>query len=160
MSRLLEITAANFQHFLDGILEIEKLSFPSPWSLNAFKDEIRNPISHLWALAGDDALTGYLCFWMFDSEIQLINIAVHPLKRRKGYGHHLLTKLIGTGISKGIEYIWLEVRVSNTPARRLYQKLGFKEIGRRPRYYTDTNEDAIVMSLGLSKEQFGHFASD
>lgn len=146
---LVEITEENCQRFLDGILEIESVSFPSPWNLNTFKSELRNPVSHLWALTGRDGLAGYLCFWMFRNEIQLINFAVHPLRRRKGCGRFLLDWLIQTGISKGMGSIWLEVRVSNAAARGLYQKLGFREVGRRPRYYSDTKEDAIVMSLGL-----------
>jgi len=149
---LVKITAENCQRFLDGILEIERVSFPSPWNLNTFKSELGNPVSHLWALTGDDGLAGYLCFWIFRNEIQLINIAVHPLKRRKGFGRFFIDWLIETGISGGMGSIWLEVRVSNAPAKGLYQKLGFREVGRKPRYYTDTKEDAIVMSLGLPKK--------
>ena len=160
MIRLIEITAENYQNYLDQIIEIENVSFPSPWSINAFKAEIKNPNCHLWGLTKGKVLLGYICFWMFDSEIQVINIAVHPQNRRQSLGYHILTKTIETSISKGIKHIWLEVRPSNLPAKRLYEKLGFKKVGRRARYYTDTNEDAIVMSLALSQKETWRMVSN
>jgi ribosomal-protein-alanine N-acetyltransferase len=153
MLSLVDITAETYKHYLDQIIEIENVSFPSPWSMKAFKAEIQNPSACLWALIEDEVLSGYICFWMFDSEIQLINIAIHPEKRQQGFGEYLLTKMIEDCISKAKHYIWLEVRPSNAAAKRLYQKMGFVEVGRRKRYYTDTNEDAIVMSLALSQRR-------
>jgi len=148
------MTPENIESFLDSILEIERGSFISPWSRNGFLQEVRNPISHLWAIIDEDgAAGGYICFWMFEREIQLLNIAVHPEKRGRGLGNRLLREMIRVGIERGMEQIWLEVRTSNTKARRLYEKLGFLAAGRRPRYYQDTNEDAIVMSLNLLNEQ-------
>ena len=84
-----------------------------------------------------------------------MNIAVTPSHRRNGLGSYLLIQMINTGISHGMRRAWLEVRPSNRAARRLYEKAGFKEIDRRPRYYNDTNEDAIVMSLSLSQDSVG-----
>ena len=153
MIRLIEITTENYQDYLDQILQIENVSFTSPWSINAFKAEIKNPSCHLWGLTTGKVLLGYICFWMFDSEIQVINVAVHPKNRRQSLGYYILTKTIEASLSKGIRHIWLEVRPSNLPARKLYEKLGFKKVGRRPRYYTDTNEDAIVMSLALTEKE-------
>jgi len=153
MIHLIDITKENYQNYLDEILEIENVSFPSPWSINAFKAELKNPNCHLWGLTEGKVLLGYICFWMFDSEIQVINIAVHPQNRRQSLGYYILTKTIEASLSKGIRHIWLEVRPSNLPAKRLYEKLGFIEVGRRPRYYTDTNEDAIVMSLTLTEKE-------
>ncbi len=149
MTSLVTITKENFHPFLQKILEIEELSFPSPWSVNALKSEIENPISHLWALIMGKVISGYICFWTFDSEIKLMSVAVHPHDRGKGLGHHLLKEMIETGISKGMRQIWLEVRPSNLVAKGLYERLGFEEAYRRPRYYPDTHEDAIVMSLNL-----------
>jgi ribosomal-protein-alanine N-acetyltransferase len=152
MTSLVAITRENYQFFLHQILEIEKLSFLSPWTLHTLKSEIESPISHLWALKVEKVLSGYICFWMFDNEFQLINLAVHPHDRGKGLGHYLLKKMIERAVSKGMQYIWLEVRPSNLVAKRLYQRLGFEEVYRRPRYYPDTHEDAIVMSLNLLKK--------
>jgi ribosomal-protein-alanine N-acetyltransferase len=151
MLSLVEITTETYKPYLEQILEIENVSFPSPWSRKAFKAEIQNPSACLWALIEDEVLAGYICFWKFDSESQLINIAIHPEKRQRGLGEYLLTKMIEDCISKAEHYIWLEVRPSNAAAQRLYRKMGFEEVGRRKRYYTDTNEDAIVMSLPLSQ---------
>ena len=156
MRRLIEITKKTSRRYLGQILEIENLSFGSPWSLNAFKTELKNPVAHLWALILDEALSGYLCFWMFANEIQLINVAVHPQQRGRGIGEFLVTKMIENSVSKGMQNIWLEVRPSNSVARGLYEKLGFMEINRRPRYYPDTNEDAIVMSLSLTERKALH----
>jgi ribosomal-protein-alanine N-acetyltransferase len=151
MTSVIHVTRINYESYLEAILEIENASFPSPWSRNAFVQEFGNPVSHLWASVEDDVLVGYICFWMFDSEIQLINVAVQPEKREKGFGQDLLRKMIETGVAKGMHYVWLEVRTSNLPARRLYEKLGFAVVGRRSGYYRDTKEDAMVMSLPLSE---------
>ena len=160
MTSLVPITKENFPAFSRKILEIEELSFPSPWSLNALRSEIENPVSHLWALEMGRFLSGYICFWMFGGEIQLINLAVHPHDRGKGLGHYLLTRMIETGLSKGIGHIWLEVRPSNVAARNLYERLGFEEAYRRPGYYPDTREDAIVMSLNLLEKDTYHLISN
>jgi ribosomal-protein-alanine N-acetyltransferase len=146
MTSLVSVTAENERFYLPQIHEIEKLSFPSPWSLNALKSEIENPISHLWVYEREKALSGYICFWMYDEEVQLLSLAVHPRDRRKRLGHYLLKKMIEMAVSRGVQHIWLEVRPSNLAGKRLYQKLGFEEIYRRPRYYSNT-EDAIVMAL-------------
>jgi [ribosomal protein S18]-alanine N-acetyltransferase len=154
VTSVLTITRENVHSYLDSILEIEKASFISPWSAGAFVQEAGNPISHLWAALGDDRkMEGYICFWLFDREIQLIDIAVRPERRRRGVGEHLLREMIRIGTSRGMEHVWLEVRTSNLGARRLYEKLGFVAVGRRPRYYRDTDEDAIVMSLNLPSDE-------
>jgi ribosomal-protein-alanine N-acetyltransferase len=129
------------------ILEIERLSFPSPWNAGAFEAELNKPVSNLWVIISNKCLWGYICFWMLIDEIQLVNIAVHPFKRGQGYGQALLNKMLELGNVHGIEYVWLEVRPSNRAAKNLYSKLGFCEIGSRPRYYMDTHEDAIIMAL-------------
>lgn len=147
MTSLVAVTRENDRLYLPQIHEIEMLSFPSPWSLNAFISEIENPISYLWALEGEGALSGYICFWMFDKEVQLLSLAIHPYFRGKGLGYTLLERMIKTAVSKGIQHIWLEVRPSNLVGKRLYHKFGFEEVYRRPRYYPDTHEDAIVMVL-------------
>jgi len=160
MISLVEITKENFYRFQADILEIERASFPSPWSLNAFRDEINRPVSHLWALISDEEFAGYICFWVVEDEIRLMNLATHPEKRRKGLGCYLLTRMIKEGISKGVRRVWLEVRPSNAMARTLYLKMGFKEAGRRPLYYRDTNEDAIIMALSLLRSEANRLEAD
>jgi len=149
MISIVDIDARNISRFQMDILEIEKSSFPSPWSANGFREEINRPVSHLWGLITGESFAGYICFWMFAGEIHLMNIAIHPEKRGKGLGLYLLIKMVEKGKFEGIDTVWLEVRPSNIMARMLYEKMGFKETGRRLRYYTDTCEDAIVMTLSL-----------
>jgi len=149
MTALLRITRENIECHVDRIHEIETLSFASPWSMNAFREEVKNPVSHLWAMFFDDGLLGYICFWLVDREMQLANIAVHPGFRNRGMGNALLMKMIETGLSVRAESIWLEVRESNRTARTLYEKLGFEPVGKRRNYYSDNDEDAVVMSLAL-----------
>ena len=149
MTAWLRMTTENLDRHLDRILEIETLSFTSPWSREAFRGEVKNPASHLWVLFLGDEVQGYICYWLVDGEMQLATIAVHPRIRSRGTGSALLERMIEAGLSEGAESIWLEVRESNKTARSLYEKAGFEPAGRRRKYYSDTEEDAIVMSLML-----------
>jgi len=160
MISLVNITAENIHRFLDDILEIERSSFPSPWSSKAFHQETIRRVSHFWAIMTEGVFLGYICFWMFSGEIHLMNIAIHPKKRGNGFGSYLLAKMIEAGRSEGAETAWLEVRPSNIMARFLYKKVGFKETGRWPRYYDDTNEDAIVMSMSLFPNEEKQFQTE
>ncbi len=149
MISLITVTESIFRRYLNQIMDIEQVSFPSPWSSHAFLEEVRNSISQFWLAREGDEVKGYICFWMYGDEIHLMNVAVHPLSRRAGIGSYLVRQMLDFALSRHIEKIWLEVRPSNLIALRLYEKLGFKEAGRRRKYYTDTNEDAIVMALSL-----------
>jgi ribosomal-protein-alanine N-acetyltransferase len=153
MTSILEINAENGTAFLERILEIENLSFPSPWSIQHFKQEMKNRFSRIWGSFIHDMLWGYACFWMTGREMQLLNIAVHPQKRGEGLAQQLLKEMISLGHAEGLHEIWLEVRPSNRAAQGLYKKMGFQEVGRRPQYYRDTHEDAILMTLSLFKKE-------
>ena len=153
MISLIEITKENFCRFQGDILEIEKISFPSPWSANAFREELENPSSRFWGLKRGGSLIGYICFWMVAGEIHRLNVAVKPEERRKGYGRYLVSRMNKEGSDHQIKIAWLEVRSSNFIARILYQKMGFKEVGRRPQFYKDRNEDAIVMSISINENK-------
>ena len=150
MSYSLKKSWTDFRSFADQILEIENYSFPVPWSAKAFEEEINNSISNFWAIISDQKLLAYICFWMFDREIHILNFAVHPQKRNLGLGKLLLENVVKAGNADGVENILLEVRPSNTPALSIYKKFGFVEAGRRKAYYSDSREDAIVMVLGLT----------
>jgi ribosomal-protein-alanine N-acetyltransferase len=155
MISLQEVTPENFHRFKDPILEVEKSSFLSPWTIRTFEAETKRPVSQLWALLAGGKIGGYICFWIFANEAHLMNIAVHPQRRKRGFGGCLLKKLIEVSLSEGATKAWLEVRPSNVGARAFYIKAGFTEISRRPRYYRETNEDAIIMSLSLAPEDTG-----
>ena len=153
MSRFVRITAQNLLAYLADILKIERVSFPSPWGREVFEHEMRNPLSRFWGILSDEGLVAYICFWVAAGEIHLMNIAVDPKMRKKGLGRHLMDKLFETGADEDVHKIWLEVRPSNEAARALYSKMGFTEVGRRQRYYTDTGEDAIVMAFNLEPSE-------
>ena len=153
MTALVRMTGHGLWTHQERILEIETLSSPSPWSLSAFEAETKNPFSRFWGLTGHGILHGYICFWLCDRAYELMNIAVHPEARKKGLGKQLLRRMFQQGISEGVKTIWLEVRPSNLVARSLYRRGGFKEIARRPRYYRDSNEDAIIMTCELAPEK-------
>lgn len=149
MISIIEINRKNFKRFQKNILEIEKKSFISPWSLPQFLHELTNPSSYMWGLIDEERVIGYICFWIVRDEIHIMNIAIHPDMRGKGMARLLLDKLIKLAINKNISSIWLEVRPSNRIAINLYERLGFKKVGIRKGYYSDTHEDAIIMALDL-----------
>lgn len=159
MNHLLKIARENFPVYADQILEIENLSFSSPWSMDDFKIEMEKPITHLWALISDEKLYGYICFWLFNREIHITNLAVHPAKRGHRLGQFLLAKIIERYVREGLKQMRLEVRSSNLAAKRLYSRMGFREIGISPLYYKDTNEDAVIMGLELSLQYENRRAS-
>jgi ribosomal-protein-alanine N-acetyltransferase len=153
MSCLATVTRENFPRFQNDLLAIENSSFASPWDAGSFSSEIDRDISHFWVHTIDDVLAGYICFWIFAGEVHLLNIAVRMDCRRKGVARELLSKMFDVGKREGAETAWLEVRPSNLAAKSLYKKSGFREVGRRPRYYADTSEDAIIMSMELKENR-------
>ena len=136
---------------LDQVCAIERVSFPQPWSFRLFLAELHNkqamPLAAVTQPLGKVA--GYLIVWLAADEAQVQNIAVHPGLRRLGVGRALLRNGLALAWEKGSRLATLEVRPSNTGARRLYASLGFREQGIRPNYYRDQGEDAILMGMNL-----------
>lgn len=131
---------------LDQVVEIEKVSFPSPWSRQAFACELlQNNFAFYIVALTEGKVVGYGGMWLILDEAHITNVAVHPDYRKKNIGRALLLGMISHAVLTGITGMTLEVRPSNAAARHLYATLGFKERGVRKRYYTDTNEDAIIM---------------
>jgi len=137
------------QH-LDQVLAIELKSFPIPWSQRAFMFEVmENDFAfYLVALQGEKVV-GYGGMWIVLDEAHITNVAVHPELRGRGVGRALMMELLSRAVVLGAPGITLEVRVSNQVARNLYKSLGFVEKGMRRKYYSDNNEDAIIMWLYL-----------
>ena len=146
---------------IPAVLQIEQISFPTPWSQQAFTYEITsNHFAHyLVALRGDE-VAGYAGMWMVLDEAHITNVAVHPGHRGKKLGQVLMAEMMRRAVLRGAVRMTLEVRPSNTVARELYKKLGFKEKGLRKRYYTDTNEDAIIMWVDLSGQDSASASGD
>ncbi|MFC1841393.1 ribosomal protein S18-alanine N-acetyltransferase [Thermodesulfobacteriota bacterium] len=152
MDYILKKRWPDFWNYAEQIIDIENYSFPTPWSAKAFVAETEKQISNFWALVDEDNIIGYVCFWMLEPEIHIINFAVKFEKRNKGIGKLLLKHVIDIGTGKKIEKVWLEVRPSNLPAISIYKKFGFYETGRRIGYYSGTGEDAIIMKLDIRRE--------
>lgn len=136
---------------LDYILEIERLSFPSPWTKTLFLGELENPGALLRIVKIEDRIIGYLALVIVLDEVHLTSIAIHPEFRRQGIGRILLTRTLEHAFRAGGRYIFLEVREKNIPALSFYRDLGLVPAGVRRRYYQDTGENALLLhgEIGL-----------
>jgi ribosomal-protein-alanine N-acetyltransferase len=134
-----------------AIWDIEKLSFPAPWSRWAILAELSNPVSTMLVAGPAPPLPweiwGYIIYWLVVQEMHILNLAVHPRRCRRGIARRLLTQALVNARASGAAEAWLEVRPSNQAALDLYQSFGFAEVGVRPKYYTDTNEDALILGF-------------
>lgn len=143
------------------VAAIERRVFTMPWSSNAYGYELRaNPLSHYFvararsierridAQGMDPSIVGYGGFWMMHDEAHICTLAVHPEWRRQGVGELLLSTMIDTAASLNASVVTLEVRVSNVAAQKLYAKYGFETAGLRKGYYSDNQEDALIMTTG------------
>ena len=132
------------------IAALEKRCFSDPWSEASVHSELSNPLS-FWLVAQEDGkLIGYVGSQSVAPEADVMNLAVAPEWRNKGIGRALMTALIAQLHSRGITALFLEVRVGNTPAQNLYRSLGFVEAGRRPKYYVNPTEDALILRKELT----------
>lgn len=134
-----------------SIWEIERLSFTCPWSFWCFLAELGNSHSTI-LVAGPPSpqiweIRGYLIYWLVAEEMHIMNLAVHPQCRHQGIARALLTEGLSRARAQGAAVAWLEVRPSNEAAQGLYESFGFKKVGRRPRYYADNQEDALLMAF-------------
>ena len=127
------------------IAHLETLCFHDPWSEKSIASELENALS-LWLVAveGDDVI-GYVGSQTVLGWSDMMNVAVHPDHRRKGVGEALVVALEEALKAQESTCLTLEVRASNDPARTLYEKLGFVEVGRRKNYYRNPKEDALIM---------------
>jgi len=131
---------------VDRVFEIEGQSFKTPWSKAAFHNEMmENTLAEYIVLLDDDFIIGYGGMWLIVDEIHITNIAIAIEYRGKGYSKVLIRALIEFGLERPFNHMTLEVRESNYIAIALYEQFGFVSVGKRPKYYTDTNEDALVM---------------
>ena len=145
-------TAPMVEDDLDPILAIERASYPTPWSRASFLYELhQNPCARNYVLRRAGCVAAFICVWIVDGHLQINNVAVDPLHRRMGYGTALLSRVLALARSEGCRTAALEVRPSNRPAREMYSRFGFMEVGRRRGYYQDTQEDAILMNLDLER---------
>lgn len=131
---------------IDRVYEIETQSFKTPWTKDAFyKEIVENTLAEYLVLTLNDEVIGYGGMWLIMDEIHITNIALAPENRGKGYSSVLVAALIKFGKERRFNHMTLEVRVSNHVAISLYEKFGFVGVGKRPKYYVDSGEDALVM---------------
>lgn len=133
------------------VIAIEEEVYPFPWTLGIFQDCLRVGYC-CWVMVLDKEVVGYGVMSVVIDESHILNLCVHPHRQSKGLGRRLLLRLLKIARQHGAETAFLEVRVGNQVALRLYESLGFVEIGRRRNYYPAQEggrEDALVMSLEL-----------
>ena len=137
---------------IQRVYEIEVASFKTPWSMDAFRSEIvENTLATYIVLELDDVIIGYGGMWQIMDEVHITNVAIDVPYRGKGFSKDLMHAMIEYAVTSGFKHMTLEVRVSNQTAISLYEKLGFYSVGKRPKYYIDTGEDALVMWKSLSE---------
>ena len=132
-------------HHVMQVAALEKQCFSEPWSENSVASELNNPLS-LWLVAVDDGdLAGYVGSQTVMDETDMMNIAVDVRYRRQGVAQALVEALAEQLKKAGSRCLTLEVRISNQPAIALYEKLGFAQVGKRPNYYRNPKEDALIL---------------
>lgn len=148
---------------IDAVLAIDRHSFPTPARANLYRYELsQNDIAHYQVLTvhqGDQPrpVVGYAGFWMIGGELHVSTIAVDPAWRGRGLGELLLLNMLFMANDLAAHLATLEVRQSNGVAQALYAKYQFEVVGRRPRYYRDTGEDAILMTVSPLDAEYYHF---
>lgn len=143
---------------VEQVCSIDRQSFALPWPDNAYSHELKeNPAARLWVaediqISGDSKIVGIIVMWLVLDEAHIATLAVHPGFRREGIGKRLLVVALQDAIRNGARQALLEVRANNQAAQALYRQFGFEVVGRRPRYYRDNQEDALLMTLANLSE--------
>jgi ribosomal-protein-alanine N-acetyltransferase len=156
---------------LPPVILLDCMSFTLPWPPSAYQHELKNSASRIWVAEivleqtlvyhppvplpiadiekgiGERAVVGVLVQWMVADEAHIATLAVHPQMRGRGIGEKLLQTALRQALDEGVVKVFLEVRAGNLAAQRLYTKYNFQIVGRRPHYYKDNGEDALLMTL-------------
>ncbi len=139
---------------LHAVHALERMCFPTPWPLKSFEYELeQNPASHQWVMfrqgadGAEQDIVGMLVAWLLVDEIHIANLSVHPDHRRQRIASRLIYTALQELEERGAVSATLEVREGNHAAQHLYRRFGFQLVGRRPGYYQDSGEDAILMTL-------------
>lgn len=149
---MIEIVDTGLEH-IDEIAELEKQCFSIPWTSEQLASQLTDNMHIcLAAVDGEGRTVGYVGLMYVLDEGYISNVAVAPAHRREGIGGMLLDTLRERAEEKGLAFLTLEVRQTNEPAKSLYKKHGYVEVGLRKGYYAKPTEDAILMTLFLSEE--------
>lgn len=147
MNLMVDICEMRSQH-VDEVYRISKQAFPLPWAKEELIRETTNPNALNLVALYEERVIGYVQCWYTLDSADIINVAVAPEYKRQGVGHRLIRDLILHLKERNVENVFLEVRVSNLPAQKLYRSMGFISLSRRERYYVN-GEDALVMNLQI-----------
>ena len=128
---------------------IEKECFSTPWTEKGLYDELSNPHARFWVALLGDNVAGYIGAHNIVGEVYITNVAVNSTFRRKGVAENLVKYLISVSEAENADFVTLEVRESNLPARSLYEKMGFEVVGNRKDFYERPRENAILMTKNL-----------
>jgi ribosomal-protein-alanine N-acetyltransferase len=143
-----EIVPMEIKH-LDEVVKIERVSFLTPWSRSAFEFDLNeNNLARYWVLLKNGKIIGYSGIWLVGRIAHVTTICIVKKWRGKNLGEWLLLKTMSMGAEEGARRYTLEVRETNEEAIRLYEKVGYHTVGRRPNYYQEIGEDALVMWTG------------
>lgn len=153
MRALIEIGPQNAERYLAQLLAIEEQAFSEPWSKEAYLTEIERPISHIVAMTEGDTLLGYAGFWQILDTAEINNVAVAEQYRSRGVGRMLMSGLLDLAALLGCSRCNLEVRSGNSAALALYEGLGFYLVGKRPDYYDNPTEDALLMTCDIAADR-------
>lgn len=151
---------------LEAVLEIDRQSFSLPWPESAYRYELlQNPaslclVAETGVMQGHRQVVGMVVVWIIMDEAHIATIAVHPSFRHSGIGSLLLWEALNESAGRGARRAMLEVRASNIIAQTMYEHFGFKVVFRRPRYYRDNNEDALLMNLENLEEALNKLRGD
>jgi ribosomal-protein-alanine N-acetyltransferase len=136
---------------LDALVSIDRGS-PQAWTREAFAAEFEHAFPTLFVLRSSSTSVAFAVTRFQIPDMDIVNLAVAPDLRGRGLGRLLLSSLLDHAASNGVQSVFLEVREGNQEARRLYRGAGFEETQRRPGFYRDPSEDAILMRLSMSHE--------
>ena len=137
---------------VEAVYAIEQATFPTPWTLDSFHYEMRENQYAYYILAEDETgIIGFCGMWLVIDAAQITNVAVVESVRGKGIGEALMREAMRVSREAGMDFVSLEVRVTNMVAQNLYRKLGFQDGGIRKGYYTDNGEDALVMWVKINE---------
>lgn len=130
------------------VVEIDRSSFTLPWTERSFKYEVQeNLAARCWVTTVDERVASMLVLWIIVDEAHIATIATHPQFRRRGFARQMLMKSLAAAREEGARSALLEVRARHVVAQKIYCDIGFVEVGRRPMYYRDNGEDAVLMTL-------------
>lgn len=151
LPRTLDISPMGIDDIGD-VLRVEALCFSTTWPRNAFHNELtENKLAHYFIGRNEQGIIAYGGLWVILEDAHITTVAVNPAFQRRGFGERMLVRLLDEAIARGASWITLEVRESNHAAQALYKKYGFAVVNTRRGYYSDNDENALVMWAGNLK---------